>query len=348
MEAPRSTPHPSLCIGSDHEGGGVCERRLARHHPREDRIREADRRRFGGHKRPNVRQEAGDSNHAKVDCLATRVWPRQQQHPIRRLGLARSAEAAVVRHKLLRRVQQRVPRTLEVELRAIDDAWADELVLNGGSREREDAVELGEDLPRAKGAAVTLFWGCAAAGRAVCGPTARRAARRARRGPAPRGGEKSRYIHAASIEVERGMKPAAQGGGRDATRGRASARGCRRTCRRGRRTFRHGAAEEEGAEQGRRQGGAALRSLEEAFALFVELQREAGRLEIALDILRLLWSHLGESVAGRRRCRGPRSLRRDVAPQWQARLWHRHLEHKAELRDEDDVELVVERVLRHQ
>ena len=155
-------------------------------------------------------------------------------------------------------------------------------------------------------------------------------------------------IHAASIEVERGMKPAAQGGGRDATRGRASARGCRRTCRRGRRTFRHGAAEEEGAEQGRRQGGAALRSLEEAFALFVELQREAGRLEIALDILRLLWSHLGESVAGRRRCRGPRSLRRDVAPQWQARLWHRHLEHKAELRDEDDVELVVERVLRHQ
>lgn len=155
-------------------------------------------------------------------------------------------------------------------------------------------------------------------------------------------------IHAASIEVERGMKPAARGGGRDATRGRASARGCRRTCRRGRRTFRHGAAEEEGAEQGRRQGGAALRSLEEAFALFVELQREAGRLEIALDILRLLWSHLGESVAGRRRCRGPRSLRRDVAPQWQARLWHRHLEHKAELRDEDDVELVVERVLRHQ
>lgn len=154
MEAPRSTPHPSLCIGSDHEGGGVCERRLARHHPREDRIREADRRRFGGHKRPNVRQEAGDSNHAKVDCLATRVWPRQQQHPIRRLGLARSAEAAVVRHKLLRRVQQRVPRTLEVELRAIDDAWADELVLNGGSREREDAVELGEDLPRALAAVI--------------------------------------------------------------------------------------------------------------------------------------------------------------------------------------------------
>ena len=99
-----------------------------------------------------MRQEAGDSNHAKVDCLATRVWPRQQQHPIRRLGLARSAEAAVIRHKLLRRVQQRVPRTLEVELCAIDDAWADELVLNGGSREREDAVELGEDLPRAQGA----------------------------------------------------------------------------------------------------------------------------------------------------------------------------------------------------
>ena len=148
-------PRIHLCIASDHEGGGVCERRLARHHPREDPIREADRRRFGGHKRPNVRQEAGDSNHAKVDCLATRVWPRQQQHPIRRLGLARSAEAAVVRHKLLRRVQQRVPRTLEVELRAIDDAWADELVLNGGSREREDAVELGEDLPRAQGA-VTL------------------------------------------------------------------------------------------------------------------------------------------------------------------------------------------------
>ena len=82
----------------------------------------------------------------------------QQQHPIRRLGLARSAEAAVVRHKLLRRVQKRVPRTLEVELRAIDDAWADALVLNGGSRERDDAVELGEDLPRAPGAAVTLFW----------------------------------------------------------------------------------------------------------------------------------------------------------------------------------------------
>ena len=48
-----------------------------------------------------------------------------------------------------------MPRTLEVELRAIDDAWADELVLNGGSREREDAVELGEDLPRAQGA-ITL------------------------------------------------------------------------------------------------------------------------------------------------------------------------------------------------
>ena len=50
------------------------------------------------------------------------------------------------------------PRLTDVRLkglRAIDDAWADELVLNGGSREREDAVELGEDLPRAQGAAVS-------------------------------------------------------------------------------------------------------------------------------------------------------------------------------------------------
>ena len=139
-----------------------------------------------------MRQEAGDSNHAKVDCLATRVWPRQQQHPIRRLGLARSAEAAVVRHKLLRRVQQRVPRTLEVELRAIDDAWADELVLNGGSREREDAVELSEDLPRAQGAAVAL-WGCAAAGRAVWTDCASSSSESEARTCAARRGEESLY-----------------------------------------------------------------------------------------------------------------------------------------------------------